>query len=59
MGCVGAGVDGGKILVGVVVKGKVDELEDDVRVVFSRRMRKEFDGVMQVLYRKGRLLVRI
>ena len=38
---------GNKIVVGTVVKAKIGELEDEVRVCSSIRMRKEFTGVVQ------------
>ena len=38
---------GNKIVVGTVVKEKIGELEDEVRVGSSRRMRKELTDVVQ------------
>ena len=38
---------GNKIVVGTVVKAKIGELEEEVRVDSSRRMRKELSGVVQ------------
>ena len=38
---------GNKIVVGTVVKAKIGELEEEVRVGISRRMRKELTGVVQ------------
>ena len=49
---------GKKIVVGTVVKEKVSELEEEVRVGSSRRMRKELTGVVQGVLGGGRLLVR-
>ena len=37
---------GNKIVVGTVVKAKIGDLEEEVRVVSARRMRKEFTGVV-------------
>ena len=37
---------GNKIVVGKVVKAKIGELEEEVRVGSSIRMRKEFTGVV-------------
>ena len=48
---------GNKILVGVVVKTKLGELEEEVREVFLRRSRKELTGVVQEVSEKKRLLV--
>ena len=38
---------GFKIMVGMVVKAKVGELEEEIREGFSRRSRKEITGVVQ------------
>ena len=45
------------ILVGVVVKSKVGELENEVREGFSRRLRKNFNGMVESVSGKRRLLV--
>ena len=47
---------GGGVLVGTVVKEKVGELEDEVREVFSRRMRMDLTGVVQRVSGKRRFL---
>ena len=39
-------------MVGVVVKAKVGELEEEVREVFSRRLRKDMTGVAQEVFGK-------
>ena len=49
---------GTKILVGTVVKAKIGELEEEVRVGSSRRMRKEFTVVVQGVSGRRRFLVR-
>ena len=49
---------GNKIVVGTVVKAKTGELEEEVRVVSARRMRKELTGVVQDISGKRRFLVR-
>ena len=49
---------GNKIVVGTVVKAKIGELEEEVRVGSSRRIRKEFTGVVQAILEKRRFLVR-
>ena len=49
---------GEKIVVGAVVKAKIRELEEEVRVGSSRRMRKELTGVVQAILGKSRFLVR-
>ena len=41
-----------------MVKSKVGELEDEVREVFSSRLRKELTGVVQGVSGKRRFLVR-
>ena len=46
-----------KILVGTVVKAKLGELEEEVLEGFSRRLKKEFNDVVQVVYDKNRFLV--
>ena len=43
---------------GTVVKAKIGELEEEVRVVSSRRMRKELTGVVQGVSGRRRFLVR-
>ena len=40
---------GNRIVVGTVVKAKTGELEEEVRVGSSRRMRKELTGVVQAI----------
>ena len=45
-------------MVGTVVKAKVDELEEEIREGFSRRLRKEMTGVVQEVVGKRRYLVR-
>ena len=40
------------------MKGKVSELEDEVREVFSVQMSKDFTGLVQVFSGKMMLLVR-
>ena len=45
-------------MVGTVVKTKIGELEEEVRVGSSRRMRKELTGVVQGVSGKRRFLVR-
>ena len=45
-------------MVGTVVKAKIGELEEEVRVDSARRMRKEFTGVVQDILGKRKLLVR-
>ena len=49
---------GNKIVVGTVVKAKIGELEEEVRVGSARRMRKELTGVVQAISGKRRFLVR-
>ena len=44
---------------GMVVKAKVRELEEELREVFLRRLRKEFTGVVKGVSGKKRFLVRI
>ena len=48
---------GNKIVVGTVVKTKIGELEEEVRVGSSRRMRKELTGVVQGVLGRMRFLV--
>ena len=43
---------------GTVVKENIGELEEEVRAGFSRRTRKGFTGVVQVILGKKRFLVR-
>ena len=45
-------------MVGTVVKAKIGELEEEVRVGSARRMRKELTGVVQGVSGRRRLLVR-
>ena len=45
-------------MVGTVVKAKIGELEEEVRVGSSRSMRKELTGVVQGVSGRRRLLVR-
>ena len=47
-----------KIVVGTVVKAKIDELEEEVRVGSSRRMRKELTCVVQGVSGRRSFLVR-
>ena len=49
---------GNTIVVGTVVKAKIGELEEEVRVGSSRRMRKELNGVVQGVSGRRRFLVR-
>ena len=44
-------------MVGKVVKAKIGELEEEVRVGSERRMRKELTGVVQAISGKRRFLV--
>ena len=45
-------------MVGAVFEANIGELEEEVREVFSIRIRKELDGVVQVVYVKKMFLVR-
>ena len=45
-------------MVGVVVKSKVDDLEEDIRMGFLGRLRKEITGVVQEVVGKRKYLVR-
>ena len=45
-------------MVGTVVKAKIGELEEEVKVGSSRRMRKELTGAVQVVSGKRGFLVR-
>ena len=45
-------------MVGTVVKAKIRELEEEVRVGSAIRMRKELTGVVQYISGKSRFLVR-
>ena len=45
-------------MVGTVVKAKIGELEEEVSVGSSRRMRKELTGVVQSVSGRRRFLVR-
>ena len=49
---------GNKIVVGTVVKAEIGELEEEVRVGSSIRMRKELTGVVQAISGKSWFLVR-
>ena len=49
---------GNKIVVGMAVKAKIGELEEEVRAGSSRRMRKELTGVVQGVSGRRRFLVR-
>ena len=49
---------GNKILVGMVVKSNLGDLEDEVRELFYIRLRKDFNGVVQLVSVKRRLFVR-
>ena len=49
---------GNKIVVGTVVKAKIGELEEELRVGSSRRMVKELTGVVQGVLGRRRFLVR-
>ena len=49
---------GNKIVVGTVVKAKIGKLEEEVRVVISRRMRKELTGVVQGVSERRRFMER-
>ena len=46
------------MVVGTVVKAKIGELEEEVRVGSARRMRKDLTGVVQAILGKRRFLVR-
>ena len=45
-------------MVGTVVKAKIGELEEEVRVGSSRRMRMELTGVVKAISGKRKFLVR-
>ena len=45
-------------MVGTAVKAKIGELEEEVRVGSTRRMRKEFTGVVKAISGKRKFLVR-
>ena len=45
-------------MVGMIVKAKIGELEEDAMVRFTRMMRKELTGVVQGVSGKKRILVR-
>ena len=45
-------------MVGTVVKYQVGETEEDIREVFSRRLRKEMTGVVREVFGKRRYSVR-
>ena len=49
---------GNKIVVGTVVKAKIGELEEEVRVGSARSMMKELTGVVQAILGKRKFLVR-
>ena len=51
-------VGGNKTVVGTVVKSKIGELEEEVRVRSSRRMRKYLTAVVQGVSGRRRFLVR-
>ena len=44
---------GNKIMVGTVAKAMVGELEEDIREIFSRRLRKDMDGVIISSWDRG------
>ena len=45
-------------MLGTVVKAKIGDLEEEVRAGSSRRMRKDFTGVVQGVSGRRRLFVR-
>ena len=45
-------------MVGAVVKAKVGDLEEDIREVFSRRLRKDMTSVVQEVVVNSSYLVR-
>ena len=45
-------------MLGAVFKAKIGELEEEVREGFLRRFRKELTGVVQLLSRNNRFVVR-
>ena len=45
-------------MVGTVMKAKVGELEEEILEGYSRRLRKDMNGVVQEVVRKRRYLVR-
>ena len=49
---------GNKIVVGTAIKAKIGELEEEVRVGSTRRMRKELTGVVKAISGKRKFLVR-
>ena len=49
---------GNNIVEGTLVKSKIGELEEEVMVGNSRRMRKELNGVVQGVLGRRRFLVR-
>ena len=49
---------GDKIMMGTVVKTKVGELEDEAREIFTRRTRKELNGVAEAVSGNKRCLAR-
>ena len=49
---------GNKIVVGTIVKAKIGESEEEVRVGSPRRVRKELTGVVQGVSGRRRFLVR-
>ena len=49
---------GNKIVVGTIVNAKIGDLEEELRVGGSRRMRKELNGVVQGVSGRRRFLVR-
>ena len=46
-------------MLGTVVKAKVDELEEEIREGFSRRLRKEMTDVVQEVVGKRRYMARL
>ena len=46
-------------MVGTVVKAKVGDMEEEIREVFLRRLRKEITGVVQEVVENRRYLVRL
>ena len=46
-------------MVGTVMKAKVGDLEEEIREVFLRRLRKDMNGVVQEIVGKRRYLARL
>ena len=46
-------------MVGTVMKAKVGDLEEEIREVFLRRLRKDMNGVVQEIFGKRRYLARL